>query len=292
MKETIKNIVKLPYDQIPERLMECPMPPEQLYMRGVLPPETNKNLVIVGSRMFSNYGKQALRDIVAGLKGYPITIISGLALGIDSLAHEAAIENGLKTVAFPGSGLNPEVLYPRINVKLAEKIIEHGGCLFSEFEPNFLSTQYCFPQRNRLVAAFGQATLIIEAGKKSGSLITARLSLDYNRDVLVVPGSIYSETSYGTNWLLKQGATPVTCADDVLVALGFDPPAGEKKDSDHRYNDLNKDEKEIIKTLSTPMTRDEIIRAVDKSTEEITTLLMLMELRDLIKEEGGYIYKK
>ena len=268
--------------EIPEKLLEIPQPPKRLFIRGNLPNSNLKNLVIVGSRKHSNYGKQAVKDIIAGLAGYPINIVSGLALGIDTIAHEEALSHGMITTVFPGSGISDMAIHPQTNVRLANKIIENGGCIISEYDPYFKATQYSFPQRNRLMAGYADAVLIIEAEDKSGTLITARLTVEYNRDLLVVPGSIYSATSKGTNWLLSQGALAITCAKDVLQALGL--TTGQEK----LVRDLSDEEKVIIDILREPMTRDEIIRECEGSTNEINTLLMKMELRGIIKEDAGY----
>jgi DNA processing protein len=218
------------------------------------------------------------------LKGYPIVIVSGLALGIDSIAHKTALSVGLKTVAFPGSGLSDKVIYPRTNIFLAKEIIENDGCLISEFEPDFISTLYSFPQRNRLMAGISKAVLIIEAEEKSGTLITARLALDYNKDVLAVPGSAFSSNSNGTIWLIKQGATPVTKSEDILEALGF---AIEKPtlSEEEKYADCSEQEIIVINLLREPMERDELIREVKMGIAEANALLSIMELKELIKEE-------
>lgn len=279
------EIKKLTSENIPKRIKEIPDFPTQLYIAGKLAPANLKNLVIVGSRKHSSYGKQVVQDIIAGLAGYPINIVSGLALGLDALAHEEALRHGMHTTAFVGSGLSPRALHPQTNIRLAEKIVESGGCLLSEYEPDFKATQYSFPQRNRLKAAYAHAVLIIEAEEKSGTLITARMALDYNRDVLVIPGSIYSATSRGTNWLLSQGAHPVTRSDDVLRYLGF-----EVRDKFTR-TDISEEEQVIFDILREPLTRDEIIRNCNGTTEEINSLLMKMELRNLILEDAGYFRK-
>ncbi len=276
------EIRELNSNEIPKRLTEISQPAKRLFIRGKLPPDNLKNLVIVGSRKHSSYGKQVVCDIIAGLVGYPINIVSGLALGIDSLVHEEALRYGMYTTSFPGSGLDKKSIHPQTNIKLADKIVESGGCLVAEFPPDFKATQYSFPQRNRLMAAYSDAVLIIEAEEKSGTLITARLALEYNRDVLVVPGSIYSDTSRGTNYLLSQGAMPVMSANDVLLALGFDVKSPIKR------NDISDDEKVILDILREPMTRDEIIRECDNPANEINSLLMIMELRGLIIEDAGY----
>src|SRR3989338_10238649 len=207
--------------EIPKELSYVPQPPQKLYLAGELPPKGTTYLAVVGSRKATSYGKDVVRKLILGLKGYPIAIVSGLAVGIDALSHEAALEAGLYAVGFPGSGLSKEVFFPPTSLKLAEKILDAGGCLVSEFEPDLKAQYYTFPMRNRLVAGLSKAALIIEAQEKSGTLITARMALDYNRDVLAVPGTINSGFSKGTNNLIKQGATPITCSEDILEALGF-----------------------------------------------------------------------
>lgn len=269
-------------DSFSKRLLDAKPAPGHLYYMGQIPSSNLKNLIIVGSRKHSNYGKQVVKDIIAGLVGYPINIVSGLALGIDTLVHEEALRHGLMTTAFPGSGLDNKSIHPQSNVRLVEKIIENGGCVVTEFPPDFKATQYSFPQRNRLTAAYADAVLIIEAEEKSGTLITARLALEYNRELLVIPGSIYNTTSRGTNWLLKQGAIPITSSSDVILALGF------SNDSKKKILDLSDEEKVIIEVLREPLTRDEIIRECEGTTDEINTLLMKMELREIIIEDAGY----
>lgn len=277
-------------EDIPEALMEIPQPPKKLYIRGKLPEKGMVYLSIVGSRKYTSYGKDICEKIIKGLKGFPIVIVSGLALGIDSIAHKTAIANDLVTISFPGSGLDNQVLYPRTNIKLALEIVKSGGCLISEMEPDFRATLYSFPQRNRLMAGISKAVLIIEAEEKSGTLITARMALDYNRDVLAVPGSAFSLNSNGTNWLIKQGATPVTSSEDVLVALGFNIEKPKLSDEE-KYADCGKDEMKIIELLREPMERDELIHRLGMNISEANALLSIMELKELIKEELGEIKK-
>src|SRR5690606_4401026 len=138
-------------------------------------------LSVVGSRKYTNYGQQVVNHLISGLRGYNIGIVSGLALGIDSLAHQVAIDNGIYTLAIPGGGLSDKSIYPRRHLPLARKILEADGGLLSEFESDFTATNWSFPQRNRLVCGISEATLIIEASEKSGTLITAKLTADYNR---------------------------------------------------------------------------------------------------------------
>jgi DNA processing protein len=255
---------------------------------GELPLEDLIYLCVVGSRKNTMYGKEACEKIIAGLKGYPIVIVSGLAMGIDAIAHKKALSVGLKALVFPGSGLSREAMYPKTNAKLAEEIFESGGCLVSEFEPDFKATLWGFLRRNRLMAGISKAVLIIEAEERSGTLVTARLATEYNRDVLAVPGSIFSPNSKGVNKLLHQGATPVTCSEDVLEALGFELPKDEEKQK-KLFLDLLPEEKMIVNLLREPTPRDDLIRAMKMPTPTANALLSVMEIKGLIKEEMGEI---
>ncbi|MCX8513583.1 MAG: DNA-processing protein DprA, partial [Candidatus Pacebacteria bacterium] len=174
--------------------------PKHLYVRGNIPNKNEKTKVIaiIGTRSPTRYGKEVTEYLIRGLAGEDIIIISGLAIGIDTLSHREAINNNLLTVAFPGSGVNSDVLYPQSNKKFAEEILQRDGAIISEFEPNSKSRLYTFPARNRILAGIADLVLIIEAKEKSGTQITARLALDYNKDVAIVPGSIFSEYSKGT----------------------------------------------------------------------------------------------
>jgi DNA processing protein len=284
MKFELKTLTGM---DIPEILREIPQPPKKLYIAGNLPPEGTVYLAVVGSRKATNYGKDAVKKLIMGLKGYPIAIVSGLAMGIDALSHEAALEANLHAVAFPGSGISDSSLSYNPNTKLIEKIINSGGCLISEFEPDLKAAYYTFPMRNRLVAGISKAALIIEAQEKSGTLITARMALDYNREVLALPGPISSLFSKGTNKLIRQGATPITSSDDILEALGF--KIDEKSKQESLFEDARPEEKSVLKLLSEPSSRDDLIRAMKLPTAEANALLSVMEIKGLIKEEMGEI---
>ena len=284
------QIRKLEKKEFPKALLEIPQPPENLYVIGELPSQNLIHLCVVGSRKYTSYGRECCEKIISGLKGYPIAIVSGLALGIDAIAHKKALSVGLKTLVFPGSGLSPSAMYPKTNVGLAEEIVQGGGCLISEFEPSFKATLWSFGKRNRLMAGISKAVLIIEAEDKSGKLITARLATEYNRDVLAIPGSIFSSNTKGTNRLIRQGATPITCVEDVLEALGFEI----KKDKEKQktlFLDLLPEEKRVVEILRNPTPRDELIQAMKMPTPEANAILSVMEIKELIKEELGEIRK-
>ncbi len=204
-------------------LLEIPYPPKTLTIRGSLKRIIGTVLItFVGSRNHTQYGKDACVAIIHGLKDYNVTIVSGLALGIDSIAHEAALAVGLPTLALPGSGLDENALYPRRHRVLALRILENGGALLSEFDASQKGMPWTFPQRNRLLAGISVMTVLIEAEEKSGTLITARLATDYNKTVGAVPGPIDSATSFGTNELLKLGAVPITSAQDIVHELNLE----------------------------------------------------------------------
>lgn len=279
---------QIEFSELPTLLKEIADPPSQLYLRGELPSEDRAFLSIIGSRHHTPYGKSACERLIKGLTGYNITIISGLALGIDSVAHRAALEVGIPTLAFPGSGLNPKVIYPSTHKGLADQIIKQGGALLSEFEPDFKATPYCFPQRNRLIAGISHATLVVEAAERSGALMTARLAGEYNRDVGAVPGSIFSKTSAGTNKLIKNGAATITSPEDIAELLGLE----KEEPSENAYQHLNEKERAVAETLREPLPRDELIAALRISATEANILLSTMEIKGLIEEKMGKIYLK
>ncbi len=280
------KLKELKPEQFPRRLQEITDPPKKLYLSGALPPEGYKWLTVVGSRKYSNYGKEAVEMLIAGLQGYPIVIISGLALGIDALAHRAALNAKLPTVAVPGSGLDPKVLYPSTNRNLAGDILKAGGALLSEFEQNFQATTWSFPQRNRILAGLSDAVLVVEAEQKSGALITSKFATEYNRDVFTIPGSIFSSSSAGPHMLIKLGATPITSPADLREALGF--KAGDKVERD--YSDCTLEERKVIALLQTPLSRDDLFDSLGLPTGQANALLSLMELKGLIKESSGEIH--
>lgn len=282
------EIRELSPEQFPELLKEINDRPKKLYIKGKLPSDDMKFLCVVGSRKYSQYGKDVCKTLIEGLRGYDIVIVSGLALGMDAIAHEAALEAGLKTIAVPGSGLGERKLHPNANRNLAKKILDAGGALISEFEENFKATLWSFPQRNRIMAGMSHATLIIEAEEKSGTLITSRLATEYNRDVLTVPASIFSSNSYGPHMLLRLGATPVRNSGDVLEALGFNP-VEVKPRRDALFENLSEKEKKVIKILKTPMPRDELIAELSLPIQEANITLSAMEIKGIIKESMGEI---
>lgn len=282
MSYTIRELAP---EEFPPQLLEIPEPPKKLYLAGALPPPDTIFLSVVGSRKYTSYGRDACASIIEGLAGQPIAIVSGLALGIDSIAHRAAIHAGLATIAVPGSGLHHSVLYPRAHLSLGEEIVEKGGALLSEFEPELAAAPWTFPQRNRIMAGLSRAVLIIEAEEKSGTLITARLATEYNRDVLVIPNGIFAQGSRGSNKLLKQGAYPITSAADILDLFGLaqKPSAMPAED----LAELSEEERKILEILSEPLPRDDLLRTSGFDISAGNALLSVMEIKGLIIERGG-----
>jgi DNA processing protein len=275
-------------EDFPALLQEIPDPPIQLYIRGEMPSPEHKWLAVVGSRACTPYGRQAVKHLIGGLRGQPVVIVSGLAYGIDSEAHKAALDAGLTTVAVPGSGLDWNTIYPKANVGLAKEILEKGGALLSEFEPTMQGRDYMFAQRNRIMVGLSHATLVIEAKERSGSLITARLATEYNRDLLCVPGSIFSAESKGTHQFLRLGATAVGSAEEVMQALGIVKAEGPQSLAALR-SDLSEDEMRVIEIIATPCSRDDLLSELSMPITEANILLSTMEIKGLIVEELGVV---
>lgn len=213
-------ILSIKDDHYPSLLKEIHTPPQQLYIRGnkelLLHPRL---LAVVGSRNTTEYGIRAMKAVLPEVVSAHTPLVSGLALGIDAHAHKLCIEYGQPTIAVLGSGVDDGSIYPRTNFSLAQEILASGGALVSEYPPNTKPHKAHFPARNRIVAGLCRATLIIQAAQKSGSLITARLAMEANRDVLVIPGPITDPLHAGTNALIRDGATPVVESNDILTVL-------------------------------------------------------------------------
>lgn len=283
MREEIK---RLSQEEFPKLLSEIPDTPKQLFLRGTLPSTNTKLLCVVGSRKYSTYGQNICTNLIEGLKGYDIAIVSGLALGIDALAHRAALKSKIKTIAVPGSGLHDSVIYPSSHKMLAKQILENNGALLSEFEPNTRAAPYTFPKRNRIMAGMCHATLVIEATDRSGTLITSRLATEYNRDVLTVPGSILSPNSYGPHMLIKLGATPITNSMDILKALNIDT----NSNSTIPTSNISKEEMEVLNLLKTPLSKTELINNLTMPIHKVNILLSAMEIKGLIIERLGKVH--
>lgn len=279
--------VVLPDDEeYPMLLRESSDRPEILFVRGTIPVEPA--IAIVGTRHISSYGKQCVETIVPELVQTGMSIISGLAIGIDGYAHELTLEHKGKTFAFLGTGVDNEHIYPRYNYHLAQRILTQGGGIASEFPPGTEGFKGHFPIRNRLIASFCLATVVIEATEDSGSLITAKLALEENREVMAVPGPIWSDTSKGSHRLLKAGAKVCTSAKDILDALSIDQP--ELISQARSLLPLSDQEQKMIHLLNEPCHIDRIGRDLDLKPHQVASSLSLLEMKGFVQSIGGQMW--
>lgn len=287
-KLTANNIaaITISSDGYPKLLKQTYDPPAIIYIKGRLSEALNFPLAVVGSRKVSSYGIQVIKDIVGALARSGISIVSGMAYGVDTAAHETAISNGAKTIAVLASGLDPYNLSRR--KQIAEKIIANGA-LISEYPFGKPAMKHQFPVRNRIIAGLTPAVLVIEAREKSGALITPRLALEANRDVFAVPGGIYSPHSVGTNNLIKQGAKAVTSCQEILDELGLTKPEG--CINNRSIVSASSDEKAILSLLDTePLHIDAIAKKINNEANKVSGTLTLMEMEGIVKNLGGGNY--
>ncbi|MFH1639032.1 MAG: DNA-processing protein DprA [Chloroflexota bacterium] len=270
----------------PARLKEIYDYPPVLYVRGKILPEDEWCLGVVGTRRATAYGRQVTEEIVADLVQNRITIISGLARGIDSIAHRAALEADGRTIAVFGSGVN--VVYPAENTELARRIVEHGA-LISEYPLSTAPRAEHFPRRNRILSGLCLGVLVTEAGDSSGALITAQLALEQNREVFAVPGSILSPASRGTNDLIQEGAKLVKSYMDILEELNLTTVSRQIEMKEViPASDI---EAQLLRFLSAePVHIDEICRQSALPIATVNSTLAMMELKGLVKSSGGMNY--
>lgn len=277
----------------PKLLREIPDSPSTLYTRGTFDWEkTAPMIAIVGSRKHSSYGTQVAEQLAADLTRAGLVVVSGMAFGIDSVAHRGALETSGETIAVLGSGIDDAMISPVSHFQLAKQIMAHGA-LVSEYPPGTAASQGSFPMRDRIIAGLCLGTIVIEAPEKSGSLITAECALGYNREVLAVPGSIFSPYSIGTNALIKKGAKIVTGVQDILEELREETLGNmhNQKEAIGAASDLSKEEQAILNTLThEPLHVDKIIKATTLETAMVSSLLSLLEIKGLAKNVGGMHY--
>ncbi len=270
----------------PALLKEIYNPPVLLYVKGALEALSGRCLAFVGTRKSSEYGRKVTEQLIQDLKSSGVTIVSGLAAGIDTCAHWQALQGGLPTVAVFGCGL--DILYPASNRTLAQEILEAGGAWVSEYPPGTQPTRYTFPQRNRIVAGLCQGIVVVEGDVKSGALITARLAAEEGRTVYAIPGNIFSSGSQGPHDLLKTGATLITQGTELLSDLGWDAsqPSGMEGQSPPQVpslSDLSDDEGRLLQAIAfDPMAIEDLPRATGYASAKINELLTLLELEGLI----------
>jgi DNA processing protein len=270
-------------ESYPLLLKEISASPAFLFVRGDLSLlSAVQPIAVVGTRMISDYGKQVLYEMIPSLVRAGATIVSGLAYGVDSLAHEIALEHGGKCVAVLGSGV--DIIYPAAHRTLSRKILEQGGAIVSELPLGMQPLPQFFPARNRIISGLSKATLVIEAKEQSGSLITAQFALDQNRDVYAVPGNIFSENQQGTNLLISQGAYPLLSVDSLLTQLHLKNGDVEKPATSLTFD--TPEEKLIYESLQEPRSLDELHQLKGLEISKISQLLSLMELKGFVRSLG------
>ena len=283
------NFLTLEDEKYPQMLKNIENPPAVLYYKGKLfDCNLNRTLAVVGSRKASSHARENLRKIISGLKDTDISIVSGLASGIDTVAHTAAIENNLKTIGVIASGF--DFVYPTQNKNLYENIENGCGAVVTEYYPSFEPIKFRFPQRNRIVSGLSYGTLVAEAGIKSGALITANLALEQGRELMCIPGEISNPNTQGIYKLLKNGASMVTESSDILDALNWEIKTKEQEqltlptlthNEEIVYEHLRIEEKGV----------DELLVLTGMSLDNLLMNLTTMELKGIIKQENGDRYR-
>ncbi|MBU4299250.1 DNA-processing protein DprA [Patescibacteria group bacterium] len=283
-------------ENYPQLLKKISNPPKVLYCRGEILPKENC-FAVVGARLCSPYGKQTALEIAGDLAEAGLTIVSGLAPGIDTFAHTAVVERTRlrqgyggqgRTIAVLGTGLDEKSIYPQSNLKLAQKILETGGCLISEYPPGTRGTQFTFPQRNRIISGLSLGVLVVEAKQKSGALITAAWAKNQGRKIFAVPGSVYSLNSKGCHYLIKRGAKLVENANDIIkeLKLGLS-----MSDIDKKIFGEGVEENLILGALKEgALDIDKIIEKTKLSAQKVASTLAVLEIKGKVRSLGGNIY--
>ena len=281
------KVTKIEDKEYPEELKKIKDAPKVLYYRGTLPNTEEKCIAIVGTRRYSPYGQQVALKISGELADVGLTIVSGLAPGIDTFSHRAVVEKKKRTIAVLGTGLDEKSIYPQTNLDLSKKIIEYGGCLISELPEGTPGSKFSFPRRNRIISGLSLAVLVIEAKEKSGSLITADYATKQSKKLLAIPGQIYSQNSAGPNKLIKNGAKLITSTADILKELGLQQPEIIKNSIEAECEE----EKIIMDALKDePLQVDKIIEKTKLSASVVSSTLALMEISGKIRNLRANTY--
>jgi len=269
--------------QYPKLLKEIPNAPAILYVRGDVEVLSQSSLAIVGSRKYTSYGIRSAQKLSHEISEAGLVVVSGLALGIDSVVHRANVDVHGKTIGVLACGV--DTVYPSSNRQLAEQILEMGGAIISEYPCGYPPLKQNFPQRNRIIAGLSLGTLVVEAAEKSGALITAFLALEANREVFAVPGNIDCENSAGSNYLIQKGAKLVRNAEDVFEELNILI----KLKKSEEYQPETEDESMVIQYLSEPdgLTIDELIRVSGLNIVSINMTLTILEMKGIVSNVGG-----
>lgn len=276
--------------EYPYMLSQISNPPMTLYYKGNLQScNLNRTIAFVGSRRASLNGKDSVKRVISDLKNTDVCIVSGLAAGIDAVSHECAILNNLKTIGVIASGF--DYVYPEGNKHLYETIENGAGAVVSEYYPTFQPLKFRFPQRNRIVTGLSYGTVVGEAAMKSGALISANLTLEQGRELMCIPGAINNTNTEGVYKLIKDGASIVTCGEDILNALGWE--IKREKFENQQNLDLSPQEKIVFDIIGVePKGFDEIQADTKLETDELLSLLTIMEMKSLVEHIDGDRYKR
>ncbi len=282
------NLLSFTDTDYPQLLSEIPQAPPLLYYRGALGPSDELMVAIVGTRKISTYGRSIVPDFTIELAQSGITIVSGLAFGVDALAHQICVDNNFRTIAVVGSGIDTKSVYPKQHQYLSEQIIATGGAIISEYPPGTPAYKQHFIARNRIISGMSTGTLVVEANLKSGALITARHALDQDRSVYAIPGPIYAEGSQGPHSLIRMGAQLVTKAGDILGDLNI---TDDTTATSINLADFTPDQQLILEQLSfEPKNIDEIIQSIELDASTVTAILTLLEMKGVIRNIGAQQY--
>lgn len=282
------SVVTIKDKNYPKMLSEIPDPPALLYIKGEIKPEDELAIGVVGSRKYTDYGARVTQDITRELAQNKLTIISGLALGIDAIAHKTALDHHTRTIGVLGCGLDK--IYPSSNRYLAERILSGNGAIISEYPPGTPPLKHHFPVRNRIISGLSMGIVVIEAAQKSGTLLTAKSALDYNREVFAVPGSIYSSTSEGSHNLIKYGAKLITFGEDIIKELNL-----ERKTHQVQAKKIipdNKEEAIVLKELNRdkPIHVDKLVKLTGFEISKLNATLIMMEMKGKVRNLGNSQY--
>jgi DNA processing protein len=270
----------------PRRLKEIDQPPPIIYIRGRLKAEDFWAVAVVGTRRVSAYGRQVADEIALFLANHCVTVSSGLARGVDAIAHQAALKAGGRTIAVLGCGVDR--IYPPENTQLAEKIMANGAIL-SDYAPGTPPDASNFPPRNRIISGLSMATVVVEAGDTSGALITAQFAVDQGREVFAVPGNILAPQSKGTNRLIADGAHPMLSVNDLLDVLDLRRVTEQREVQ--KILPANETEEILLRVLTRePLHMDEIRNQSGLPIERVSATLVMMELKGLVRQVGGMNY--
>lgn len=274
----------------PQSLKQIAVPPPVIYYKGQLPSNEDNLIAVVGCRKSTAYGNLVTENIVKDLVNEDWIIVSGMARGIDTAAHKSCLQAGGKTIAVLGCGL--DIVYPPENKNLAEKIV-NSGCVISEFPLGTRPFAANFPQRNRIISGLSKGVVVVQAALRSGALITASFALEQNKEIFAVAGNINLEQSQGPHFLIKQGAKLVENAQDILEEFGIFKKINKEEVTHKILEELSEEEKIIYNNLSfEPKIIDEVIQEINLNASKVSSTLLLLEIKNLVKKVAGNLYVK